>query len=290
MTTQRLFVCLFAGLLGLQPLSKASAADNGNTAGPLDTSSITVNGTPSESQAALKLTVRIQSVRVDNQGHILKGTISADKFPQYALGTKVNLPPGKYYVAYSHNYNIVDLGNNEDKTIDLKPLTIKRVDGNYKIKVFTDLTAPSEQDKEMLFYWLSPIPLEFTFQRTDDDGNVSKKWSEKMSMEDFCRKATKLLPIGKQHCAALRGNDYKALAPIFKFNSDATVTAYEEKIAEQGIEQRTYFQNGELWDRVDRIFIADGVDGDTIAVMPGTYGVEITNLEGHSLLKYHIVR
>jgi hypothetical protein len=289
MTTQRLLTCLFAGLLSFQPFSNASAAGSGNTVSPLATSSITVNGTPSESQAALKLTVRIQPVRVDNQGHILKGTVSADKFPIYALGTRVALPPGKYYVAYSHNFNIVDLGNNEDKIIDLKPLTVKRVDGNYKIKVFTDLTAPSEQDKEILFYWLSPVPLEFTFQRDDGDGDI-KKWSEKMSMEDFCRKATKLLPIGKQHCAALRGSDYKALAPIFKFNSDASVTAYEEKIAEQGIEDRKYFQNGEQWDRVDRIFIADGVDGDTIAVMPGTYGVEITNLEGHSLLKYHIVR
>ena len=288
--TQRILFFLFVGWTSLQLSSNARAADTGNTAGPLDTSSITVNGVPSESQAALKLMVRIQPIQVDNQGHILKGKITADKFPLYPLGTKVFLPSGKYYVGYSHNYNIVDLGMNEDKVIDLKPLTVKFVDGNYKIKVFNDLTASAEQDKELLFYWLTPMaPLEFNFQRDDGDGDI-KKWTEKMSMEDFCRKATKLLPIGKQHCSGLRGNDYKALAPLFQFNSDASIMVYEEKIASQGIEHRNYFQNGEQWERVDRIFVADGVDGDTFAVMPGTYGVEITNLEGHSILKFHIVR
>jgi hypothetical protein len=199
------------------------------------------------------------------------------------------LAPGKYYVGYSHNFNLVDLAADEDKVIELRPLSVKFLDGNYKVNVFTDTTAPDEQDKELLFLWLMPQTLSFGFQSDDGNGHV-KKWTESLSIEDFCKKASQLTPTGKQYCAALLGSNYKALAPFCKFNNDASTLGYGQQLTEQTSTPRKYLQTGESWNRVDRVAIADGVDGDVFAVLPGTYGIEITNLEGKSAIVYDIKR
>lgn len=244
-------------------------------------SSITVTGTPGQSQLDQKLMVRIEPMKVDNQGNVLPGNLTSDKFPQYAVGQKVPLTPGKYYVSYSHNYNVVDLAADEDKVIALQYIAVKPIDGSYKFKVFTDLTAPEEQDKELLFVWLVPNILEFTYAD-------SKKFD--ISMPDMCRKAKKLLPLGKQHCTAILGNNYKATAPFFQFNSDASVTMYGETYTGTKTGNSVSIsQNGELWQPGGRIATGDGADGDAIAVMPGIYGIEYTNLEGVTSEQYHVL-
>jgi len=285
MRNQGFYTCLIICLLSLVQTPAKALASGAVGA----TSSITVTGTPGPSQIDAKLMVRIQPVIVDHQGQIAKGKIDSAKFPQYPVGQKVQLPPGKYYVSYSHNYNLVDLAAGEDKVIELKPLVVRFVDGNYKVNVFIDLTTPEEQDKELLFLWLMPQTLSFAFQSDDGNGHI-KKWTDNISIEDFCKKASQLTPTGKQYCLALLGSTYKALASFYKFNNDASLLGYVQNLSEQNSTPKKYFQTGEDWTRANRIAVADGVDGDVLAVLPGTYGVEITNLEGKSAVIFDIKR
>jgi hypothetical protein len=205
---------------------------------------------------------------------------------QMPLGLKYATGPGRYYIGYSHNYTVVDLAPGEDKVIDLKQLTIPRIDGKSHFKVYTDLTVTEEQQKEALFYWLIPNILTFNVS-VDAGGGHEYKWAEQMTQTDLCRKA-KLQPTGKKYCASLLGFDYLAMAPFYKFNNDGTASAYAGNYQLSGLQQHTYTQTGDVWQKIERIFIADGTDGDTIAVAPGTYIIEMTNAQGQKSTQYHV--
>ena len=292
MNRQNLFTYLSLVLICTAlPFSKVRAEEDDAVEIPdsirVAASGITVTGTPGPSQDTVKLQAKIQRLNVDTHGHLAKGNLDYSLFMTFPLDLRLPGPAGKYYIGYSHNFIITDLAVGEDKVIQLKPLTIPRVDGNSKFKVFTDTTVASEQDKDILFYWLMPNILTFNVS-VDDGGGHTYKWQEKVSQVDLCRKAKSLLPTGKKFCAALLGSDYKAMAPFYKFNSDGTVMSYAGDFKINSLENKTYSQTREIWQKADRIFIADGVDGDTIALLPGTYMIETTNQKGETSIQYHV--
>jgi hypothetical protein len=249
-------------------------------------SSITVNGNPSTSQAALKMMAKIQLLPVDTHGRIARGTLPFDLFMEMPLGLKYVTKPGKYYIGYAHNFILVDLAVGEDKVINLSAMSIPKTDGHSKVKVYTDLTLPEEQDKDVLFYWLSPN--NFTFNVNIDAGGGHKySWVENTPEVDVCRKAN-LLATGKKYCTALLGDDYKAMAPFYKFAPDATTSVYGMTIQRSGLQTVAYKQLADVWQKSPRILVAEGTDGDTLAVTPGTYIVETTDASGHVTTQSHV--
>ena len=267
-----------------------SHADSGSTIPIPDEikqplSGITVQGTPGFGQGS---SFKYVPLHLDKKGQIEKEALK-DGWLQSPLGSEVVLKPGPYFVGYAGTAAPVTLGVGEHKVIQLAQLTIPKVDGSYQIKVFQDLTNAVEQKRFLLLVWSGKqgtSATNFTTIHHRHHADETSSFDEWITAEELCR-ARNLKKIARGYCAAIKSGNYmKLLNTVASFHKDGSASgmniAWEDESGE-------IVEGEERLDPVDKYAAATCHDGDTVAVFPGIYGIEMTNFAGKSITKLGII-
>jgi len=252
---------------------------------PVSTS-ITVKGEPGASQA--DATVRVIRLTLDASGRIKRGTGSTSA--KHELGEQVAVDAGRYMVSYSGSSIVVDVSKDEHKLIELQKGTVPRVDGSYTFKIFPDLSSRDQQLQRVLFTWLTPLPVKFNCYTYNGWGRILETWTETKSTEALCAQSAPLQSLGKKYCAAFTSANYENLiGNCFKFNADASYQLVVITFEDDCGYDSSFTEDSASIKSLGRIFIANGVDGDFVSLLPGTYGIQMTNHSGETASKLGIV-
>ena len=235
---------------------------------------IIVSGQAGSGQSA---TFSVIPLKVDKKGHFVKHTMATESAQKFNLGQEATLPAGKYLVSFWGSINMIDLAAGEHKVMNLQKLNVPKVDGTYKFNAYWDLTNKEEQKKVVLFAWIQPEQsLTFSYQTTDRWGRVENSWDETATVGELCH-SSDLMPLTRKYCAAYRGDNYEAfIGTAYRFTKDGnymglttTWTRDSGGPASVSDEKYQYADN--------RVVLGNGVDGDFVSLLPGTYILEITN-------------
>jgi hypothetical protein len=246
--------------------------------------SLSVQGEAGAGQASDK--VKIIKVNLDAKGNVMKGTgVTA---PAYELDQVIPVSAGRYLVTYSSSYFVADVAEGEQKEIKLGKINVPKVDGSYTFKVSLDLTAKSEQLQRVLFTWLNPLTVSFNCSTSNDWGRVTNTWTETDKLSMLCAKAHGLSKRSKNYCAAYNGTNYEAMiGNFFQFNSDGSYSTVDLRFSTAC---EDYYSEGSVSiEQIGRIAVGNGIDGDFVSALPGTYILSVTNHSGKSQDRFGVV-
>ena len=250
----------------------------GNLIEATPSTSLSVEGDAGAGQASA--VVKIVKVSLDAKGNAKKGTGVAS--PAYQLGQVVPVNAGRYFLTYSGSYFVTDVAEGEKKVIKLGKISVPKVDGSYTFKVSLDLTSKDEQLQRVLFTWLSsPLTVSFDCSTSNDWGRVIRSWTETDNLSALCAKAHGLSKRSKNYCAAYNGNNYEAMiGNFFQFNSDGSYSTVDLRFSTAC---EDYYSEGSVGtEQIGRIVVGNGIDGDFVSALPGTYILSVTNHSGKS--------
>jgi hypothetical protein len=222
------------------------------------------------------------------------GRASAHEAVAHNLNETVDLPAGSYEILYSHTTLFVELGAGENKIIDLRKITVPKIDGTYQVELFRDLTNADEFKKQLLALWTQGYN-HGVWDGTDEGSSSTTIPTYPMppvlphdKIMAICHtKNGRWKSAGAGGCAAWMGSTYMNLAHgAVKTDKDANLWMVEfQYYAEdrdkdgvvtsvQPINEITEYHN------FGRQTLGYGADGDFFSVLPGVYGLEFKSLTG----------
>jgi hypothetical protein len=252
---------------------------------------VTVQGTAGASQENRK--VWIEPITKDKDGNLARASTKDSMAAN--LNETVTLPAGSYEILYSHSMMFVDLAPGENKIVELKKISVPKVDGTYQVELFADLTNSTEYAKRLQALWGQGYNRGAWDDGTDEGSNSSVVIGYPRPPElphdkitAICRaKNGKWKGAGASGCAAWKGASSSSLNPgAVKADKDANlwmvdfnynvVDVNKENIVTsvQPTNDETKFTN------FGRRDLAYGVDGDFFSVLPGVYGLTFKSLAG----------
>jgi len=235
----------------------------------------------------------IEPLTKDKNGNI--GRASTGESMAYDLNDTVHLPPGPYEIVYSHTMMFIDLAAGETKNIELKKISVPKIDGTYEVSLFADLTNSDELTKRLQALWAQGYN-----RGAWDDGTAEGTDSSVVPgypipprlphdpIRAICHtKNGKWKGVGANACAAWTATTYKSLSPsAVRADKDANLWMVDFNYEAQDVNnehvvtsvrpdnQQTQMKN------FGRRTIGYGNDGDFFSVLPGVYGLEFKSLKG----------
>lgn len=222
------------------------------------------------------------------------------------LNQAQTVEPGLYFIAYSNSGFIQQVNDGDAVTVNLIQLKLPAINGPKFFKVFRDITQTEELEKVALFEWghLRSYRILDTSKFKGDEWDKDT-WETNCYREPEKTKNCVFLNFNEaQLCSRTTSKDAKAvcdarastdfrnlIGPYFKSNPDATMTylsvdySYDQKtktMSENTAETK--------WKSTSRVYVGDkaSIDWGWISVLPGTYGVELSDETGATMVRYGI--
>ena len=219
----------------------------------------------------------------DSKGNIKKET--ASEWVMVPLNQEVTLAPGVYTVNYAGIPNLVKLAVGEHKVIQLGKVTVPKVDGTYQIQVLQDTTKKEEQEKLATLFWgmkqgNSATNFYSFCRRHHCNSSSYESW---ITQDELCKSKSKRR-MGTDLCNAFNSGNYARLVgPAIRFDKDGVLSAALINWEDQS---GTIVEGANSRFEVQERFVSGrGTDGDSFALLPGTYTIKMTNFAGKTVTK-----
>lgn len=235
----------------------------------------------------------IEPLSKDKNGSLVRA--STGESMAYDLNDTITLPPGTYKIVYSHTLMFIDLAAGETKSIELKKISVPKIDGTYSVSLFADLTNSDEYKKRLQSLWSQGYNRGAWNDGTNEgsDSSVVPGYPippalPRDSIRAICHtKNSKWRGVGANACAAWMAPSYEGLSRgAVKADKDANLwmVDFEYEVDDVGknnivisvrpVNDQTLMKN------FGRRQIGQGVDGDFFSALPGAYGLEFRSLKG----------
>lgn len=219
------------------------------------------------------------------------------------LNQAKEVQPGLYYISYSNSGFIQQINEGDAAVVNLIQMKTPAINGPKYFRVFRDIMETEEQDKKALWSWGRPDAWRIV-DRTKFKGDDYDKdeWETKCYREPEKAKNCVFVDISEaQACARMKSKDAKArcearagtdfrsnFAVEYKPKADGTYSylsvnyAYDEK-------GKFIYENPDetKWSDSSRMYLAEkaSIEWGWISVLPGTYGVELSDETGATMIR-----